>query len=169
MIYHFKKTVYLLVAGFVISVFLSHCAYYSFSGSLPPHLKTVAVPLFDDQTAEFGLKEELTDALIEQFTKDNSLRITDRGAADVLVEGVISNIYDQAGGYDRNETVEEMKVICRVKVKCTDMVKRKVMWEESISRWGRFTPNDPDSRREGLSEALEQIAEEILNKTVSGW
>jgi hypothetical protein len=165
--YHFKNKMFLLL-GMFIGLF-SQCGYYSVSGSLPPHLKTVAVPLFDDQTAEFGLKEELTDALIEQFTKDNSLRITEQRSADVLVEGVISSVYDQAGGYDKQETVAEMQVYCRVNVKCTDQVKRKVMWEESISRWGRFTPNDPDSRREGLSDALKQIAEEIITKTVSGW
>lgn len=167
MIYHFKTQFY-LVCGMILAL-VCQCGYYSLSGSLPPHLKTVAIPLFDDQTAEFGLKEELTDALIEQFTKDNSLRITEPRAADVLVEGVISRVYDQAGGYDKEETVSEMQVHCRVNVKCTDQAKRKVMWEESISRWGRFTPNDPDSRREGLSDALKQIAEEILNKTVSGW
>lgn len=169
MIYLSKKQNVAILLGGLVLLLLNQCGYYSFSGSLPSHLKTIAIPLFDDQTAEFGLKEELTDAIIEQFTKDNSLKIADRGLADAVLEGTISSIRDQTGGYDRDENVQDMKVYVTVRVKCMDMKKRKVMWEGSVSRWGTFDPASLDERREGISDALEQIAEEILNKTVSGW
>jgi len=169
MIYPFNKKILISFIGLGLIFFILQCGYYSFSGSLPPHLKTIAIPLFDDQTAEFGLKEELTDAVIERFTKDNSLKITDRGNANVLLEGGIVSVRDQTGGFDREENVQDMKVYCTVRIKCTDLKKRKILWEESISRWGRFDPGNIGSRRDGISEALKEIAEEILNKTVSGW
>ncbi|MCI0512818.1 LPS assembly lipoprotein LptE [candidate division KSB1 bacterium] len=145
------------------------CGYYSFSGSLPPHLKSIAIPLFDDRSAEFGIKEELTDQLIEKFAKDNSLKITDRNAADLILEGTITAIRDLTGGFDRQENVQNMKVNVTVHIKCTDTKKRKVMWEESITRWGNFEPGSLDSRRQGITDAVQQIADEILNKTVAGW
>ena len=37
------------------------------AGSIPPHIKSIAIPLMDNQTAEFGLAEDITDGIIEQF------------------------------------------------------------------------------------------------------
>jgi len=35
----------------IIFVLTIHCGFYSLKGSLPPHLKTVAIPLFENQTS----------------------------------------------------------------------------------------------------------------------
>ncbi len=151
------------------TVFL-HCGLYSFSGSLPPHLKTVAVPLFENRTAEFAIAEDLTDAVLREFTRDNSLKIGERGSADVLVEGAVISLEDRAGAFDAAEQVEDFKVYLTVQVLCTDQTKRLKLWEERITQWGSFDPNlGPDSRKDGLSEAMAKISQEILNKTVAGW
>jgi len=150
-------------------VFL-RCGLYSFSGSLPPHLKTVAVPLFENRTAEFAIAEDLTDAVLREFTRDNSLKIGERGSADVLVEGAVLSLEDRAGAFDAAEQVEDFKVYLTVQVLCTDQTKRLKFWEERITQWGSFDPNlGPDSRKDGLSEAMAKISQEILNKTVAGW
>lgn len=166
MIYPFK--IFTLLILLSLTIFFA-CGFYSFSGSLPPHLKTIAIPLFEDQTAEFGVKEELTEVVIEKFIKDNSLKIADRRDADSILEGRIVSIRQQAGGSDRQENVSEMKIYVTVSLKCTDLKKRKVLWEETITRWGEFPPADLDQRREGISKAIKQIAEEVVNKTVAGW
>ena len=162
-----KNRLWILVA---LSWFLfSACGFYSFKGSLPPHLHTVAVPLFENRTAEFGISEQLTDLIIEKFTQDNSLKITDRNNADVVLEGAIVRISDRAGAFSPTERVEELKVYITVRVKCMDMVKRQVMWEERLTQWGAYEPGDPDARLDGIAEAIDKISEEILNRTVSGW
>jgi len=151
------------------AVFLQ-CGFYSFSGSLPPHLKTVAVPLFENRTAEFALAEDLTDAVLREFTRDNSLKIGERGSADVLVEGAVLSIEDRAGAFDATEQVEDFKVYLTVQVLCTEQTKRQKFREERITQWGSFDPNlGPDSRKDGLIEAMAKISQEILNKTVAGW
>lgn len=158
-----------ILAGSVFFLFL-RCGLYSFSGSLPPHLKTVAVPLFDNRTAEFAIADDLTERIIKEFTSDNSLKIGDRNTADVLVEGAILSLEDRAGAFDANEEVEDFKVYVTVQVKCTDQVKHQKMWEERITQWGSYDPQvGPDSRKDGISEALIKIGQEILNKTVAGW
>lgn len=158
------------VAIVCLPVLMSSCGFYSFSGSLAPHLNTVAIPLFDDRTAEFGIKEALTDALIEEFTRDNTLKIADRSSADILLEGTIVSVDDRAGAYDQNERVQDVKVYLTVKVKCEDMVKRKLLWEERLTQWGAYDPSlGPDARNEGVEEAIEKLTADILNKTVAGW
>ena len=71
-------------------LFVPGCGYYSLKGSLPPHLKTVAIPLMENKTAEFGITETLTDAVTDEFVRDGSLKITDRSSADVLLIGSIT-------------------------------------------------------------------------------
>lgn len=163
-----RWTVRLLLAQLLF--FLSSCGPYSFSGSSSPHIKTVAVPIFQDQTAEFGVNEKLTQAVIDQFTRDNTLQITDRRNADSIIEGVILRVDDQAGAFTSNEQVQDIKVFVTVGVRYEDQVKRKVIWEEEITQWGTFDPNDgSQGRNEGIEEAISKIASEILNRSVSTW
>lgn len=147
------------------------CGPYSFSGSAFPHLKSIAIPLFQDNTAEFGVKEELTDALVRSFTQENSLKIADRRNADSILMGTIVAINDQAGSITRDERVNEIQVHLLVEIKYEDLVKRKVVWEDRISQFGTYTPGagEKSTREAAISEAIAKISTEVLNRTVSGW
>jgi hypothetical protein len=163
-----NKRATLLISIVFVSLFA--CGIYSFKGSLAPHLKTVAIPLFDNRTAEFGVTEEMTDTMIEKFTQDGSLKLMDQTSADVLLEGTISRISDRAGAFDANERVQDLNIYVTVQIKCTDLVKRQIMWEERMTQFGSYDPAEgPDARLDGISEAIEKISKEVLNKTVSGW
>lgn len=164
-----KVTKYNIV-GIILLLLFTNCGFYSLKGSLPPHLKTVAIPLFENRTAEFGISEELTDYVIDEFTRDGSLKIADRSSSDVLVEGTIVTISDRAGAFDTQEQVQDIKVYFTVRVECTDLVKRQTMWEERITQFGSYDPAEgPAGRSVAYQEAFEKIGQEILNKTVSNW
>jgi len=146
------------------------CAYYSVKGSLPSYLNTVAVPLFENRTSEFSVAENLTDTLIDEFTRDGSLRIDDQATADVIIEGAITSINERAGAFDAQETVEDIKIYFSVQVTCTDQVKRQEMWQGRITQWGSYDPAmGPQGRTDAYEEAYSKISQEIINKTVSNW
>jgi len=160
-----------LTGMILISCIVLQCAHYSFSGSMAPHIKTVAVPLFEDNTAEFNVKEQFTDVLIEEFTRDNTLKIADRRRADSVLEGVIFRIEDRAGAYNSQESAQEMKVYVTVDIRYFDRKKNEVIWEDRLTQWGTYDPgmSGDEARMEGITEALDKLATEILNRTVSGW
>ncbi|NOZ62710.1 MAG: LptE family protein [Calditrichaeota bacterium] len=166
--------VFLIFLLFLI-VLISDCGYYSFSGStLPGHIKTISVPTFGNRTSEFGVPEDLTDALIAEFTKDNTLKVTDRRTADSMIRGEITNIRDQAGAYNQNEQVSEIKVYVTVNVAFEDLKKNQTFWEEQITQWGTYNPDvaagqGSSTRQEAIQEALDKIVTDIFNKTVSNW
>jgi hypothetical protein len=146
------------------------CGIYSVKGSMAPHLKTVAVPLFENRTAEFRVAEDLTDAVITSFTRDNSLKIAERAAADVLVEGIIVQIDERAGAFDQTETVQDMKIYLSVQIKCTDQVKREVLWQERLTHFGSYDPSQgTEARSEALVDAMDKVSQDVLNKTVANW
>ncbi len=160
----------LALTALLAALMTAGCGLYSFSGSLPPHLKTVAIPLFDNRTAEFAIAEDITDAITKEFNRDNSLKIAERNAADVLIEGSVISLDDRAGAFDASEEVKDFKVYVTVQVKCTDQTKRLTMWEERVTQWGEYDPGaGPDARKDGIAAAITKMSQEVLNKTVAAW
>ena len=138
---------------------------YSFTGaSVPKHLKTIAIPLVDDQSGfgEPGLREEFTTELTNLFLSDNSLEVADKTTADSILEGVITSVSDAPSVVAQGEAVTQRRITMAVKFTYQDKVLRKTVWEKTFSDWG-----DYDSG--GLSEAMKKLTEDILLETVSGW
>ncbi len=129
--------------------------------------------MFANRTTEFGVREDLTDALINEFTRDNSLKVVDQKSADSIIEGTITTIREQAGSYNQQEQVKEIRIYVTVQAKFEDLKNNKVMWEEQISQWGTYSPDaasgENSTRQEAIREAIDKIVADILNKSISGW
>lgn len=147
--------------------------FYSFRGtSVPPHMKTIAIPVFDDQSGlgQAGLRDKFTRDLIQLFVNDNTLQVTDRNSADALLEGDISTITDQAAVVSASESVKTRRVTVTVHVIFQDLKLRKKVWEKDISNWGEYDSGGGLSQRDiGINDALQKVSEDILMATVSGW
>lgn len=163
-----RNTIFLLALGFMVT----GCS-YSFTGSsVPSHLKTIAIPLFDDQSGsgEPSLREEFTKKLIDRFVQDNSLQVTDRSAADAIIEGTIVAMPDQPLVVEAGETVSKRRVTITVKATYQDLKLRKKVWEKEFSNWGDYESSGGiESRSAGIAAAIEKLTEDILIETVSGW
>jgi hypothetical protein len=146
---------------------------YSFTGgSVPAHLKTVAIPLVDDQSGfgEPGLREAFTTELTNQFIKDNSLELTDRSRADAILEGVLLPITDAPSVVQQGEQVSKRRITMSAKFTFQDMKFHRTLWEKTFTNWGEYDSGGGLSQRQaGLQEATRKITEDILLETVSGW
>lgn len=164
--------------GILLSFALNGCFRYSFSGAVPGHIKTVAVPLFENQTAEYGVVERITDELILVIQKDNTLKIVDEDGADSILYGTLMRIEDvpytyegEGEGAAQDFSVGEYKLTLIVNLEYYDQVKEEVIWSQEVSGWGTYNylTGAPDEREEGFDEAIDKLAQDILNLTVSGW
>lgn len=146
---------------------------YSFTGaSVPSHLKTIAIPLVDDQSGfgEPGLRERFTTELTNLFINDNSLEVADRTTADALLEGIITSVADAPSIVGQGERVTTRRVSVSAKFTFQDMKLRKKVWEKTFSQWGDYESGGGLSQRDaGLQEAVRKLTEDILLETVSGW
>ena len=146
---------------------------YSFTGSsVPKHLKTIAIPLVDDQSGsgEAGLRETFTTQLTNLFISDNSLEVADKLTADSILEGVITAVSDAPSIVSGGEAVTKRRITVTVKFTYQDKVQRKKLWEKTFSEWGDFDSGGGLSQREtGLQDAIKKVTEDILLDTVSGW
>ncbi|MEI7906563.1 MAG: LPS assembly lipoprotein LptE [Bacteroidota bacterium] len=162
------KTSVILLAG-ICALLFGGC--YSFTGaSVAPHLKTVAIPLFEDVSGfgEPGLREKFTQKVIEQFRNDNNLELGERLTADSIIEGTISTVIDAPSVIGGNDIVRTRRVTVTVHASYTDMKFRKKIWEKDFSNWGEYTQGQ-QTRDVALNDAVNKVAEDILLETVSGW
>ena len=152
------------------------CSYYSVSGSLPGHIKTAAVPLFENETTETQLVEDVTEAVVDAIIANGSMKVVGEFQADAVVNGTIIDVIDEADEYSRDEVAAQFRIRIIAHVTFYDRVKNKVIWEEErLEGWARYdapgsaVSEDSVSREEGKIKALDMLAKEIIDKTVAGW
>ncbi len=81
------------ICSLLAGLALSGCAGYKL-GSVDAGYKTVAVPVFRNQTTKPQLEAPLTNALLRRIQADGSLQVKWADEADVVVNGVILS-YDR--------------------------------------------------------------------------
>jgi len=162
----------LLGLAWSLSVLAAGCRYSFTGGSVPPHLKTIAIPIIQDQSG-FGdprLKDQLTDQLVSLFRGDNTLQLADRANADAVLDAVVTRVSDDPLVVNPGELVSERRITVAVHVTLTDQKQRRKMWEKDFNQWGDYpSGGGPTQRDAGIQEAVKKLTEDILNETVAGW
>jgi hypothetical protein len=166
------KHQFFILVYFSFFIILAGCTYSFKGGSVPPHLKTIAIPIVEDQSA-YGdptLRDSFTKQLVERFTSDNTLQLTDRNTADSMLEGVVTDVKDAPLVLQGGEQVAKRRITVTVRMTFQDLKLRKKVWEKNFSNWGDYPSGGGlTQRNEGTTEAVRKLTEDILNETVAGW
>ena len=142
---------------------------YTFSPSALGGIKSIAVPLFENQTAESGLREDLTDGLSQAFVNDNTLKVVPESSADAVLRGTVVSYAREAYTYTEQEMVSEYLVRIGVRAEFVNKKSGKVIWQEAnMSNWGTYD-SASESELDGKARAVAKLVEDIVNKTVKGW
>ena len=147
---------------------------YSFTGSsLPAHLKTIAIPVFEDRSgagiAQF--RGEITSALANKIEAQSALRLTPSIArADALLEGTIISFAD-APSQLSSKTGRAMtnRVTLVVQVRMVDRVKKKPIFDQSFVGFSDYRTGNYNAQQEALRHCVGLIVDQIFDQVVSGW
>ncbi len=160
---------YILVSLFGVFL-LSGCGVYSFSGAVATDIKSISIPLFENQTAEFGIQETITDALVAGFQREGILKIVDESHADAILHGIILNISDTPNTYTADEHVSEYRFQITCEITLVKTTTGEDLWKQTFSTWGNYTYTGSfEDRQTGMDEALRKLTEDILNRIVANW
>lgn len=157
------------------AVVTASCGYTSSPALLPAHIKAVAIPVFENETTEYTLENELTDAVIEAFVQDNNLRVVDQASANAVIRGTIKTYRNSVFGFQAGTGAQEYAVTIGVSVLFKDLVKNREIWnEESMVKTANYyvqdVPGQPArTELDGRKEAIDKLADEILTRTVQSW
>jgi hypothetical protein len=170
---------YIVIIIFITALINLAACSYSFNGaSIPPHIKTIAIPLLQDKSGsgEFDLGNNLTTLLIQQFIDDNSLRVSDRLKSDSILEGSIVSLNDApavVSGGQANTTVSTRRITISVHVVYKDLVKKQTVLETNFTNYSDYNSSGisdiTTGRKTAISKALSLISEDIVLGVVSNW
>lgn len=145
------------------------CAPYSFSGGRTALVQSVAVPIFENQTTEFGLAENLTSGIINGFVDDNQIKVVDQANAEAILTGAIVEYERRAYTFDETDRVTEYIVEIWVDAELNKKEGAANVWKASRMRGFGIYKADTEDEQQGQTRAIEKIAEDLLNRTIKSW
>jgi hypothetical protein len=155
----------------ILAAALQACAHYSTSATGGSGLRSIAIPLFENESLEPEIHQALTDTLIEAFVADGALRVVDEGRADAVLRGTVVEVRDEPFTYQAQ--AEQYQIVVFVDVTCQSVEQKTALWEEKRLRgFGIYSASErrEDARAAGLSEAFRMLTKDIVDRTqVGGW
>ncbi len=134
----------------------------------------MAIPVFENGTPEARLEQEITDAVVQRFVKDNHLRIVDEKSANAVVRGKVTQYKNAVFGFSNTAQTNEYRVTVSVQITFKDLVKNRELWSDEIVKSANYYVQDVPGQEaktelDGRKEAILKIADEVLSRSVEGW
>ncbi len=117
------------LATLALSPLAAGCG-YSWRGTLPPHIRTVAVPVFVNRTQWPNIESALTAAVANAFATDGRLRVVAPEHADAILEGEIVNYQVTVIAFDSNANPQQYRLFVTVDVRFRDVRRGVMLFEQ---------------------------------------
>lgn len=155
-------------------VILQSCAYYSFTGkSIPPHVKTVQVQLFDDNTSRYDLSlpQSINEKILYYIDDYRLMDIDDSKDADSKVYGTVQIFDETIASQSDDEVAQQRSLNIRLSISFYDNIKDEfIVKDYSVTHTENYDEAGGETARdEALAELLERIGENSVIALSSNW
>jgi len=142
---------------------------YGTQGSLPSHIKTLAVPIFKNRTLEPGVETAVTSGVVNAFSSGGRLTVASADQADAILEGEVVGYSLDGLAFDRSANTRAYRLQLVLNVQFRDVRRSAMRWrQEGLQETSDFQVaggvSDTIARGQG---AVLQAAAEIGRKVVS--
>ncbi len=164
---------FVLAASVATILFASGCGYHvvGHSNLLPPTIKTIAVPTFDNRTANYRIEQRLTNAVVHEFLARTSYRIVAKpNDADAVLHGEVDNIGNSAEVFDPvTGRATAVLVTVTMKVRLEDRSTGNVLYRNDnfVFREPYEISTDVKSFFEEESPALDRLSRDFAERVVA--
>ncbi|RZK43757.1 MAG: hypothetical protein EOO90_02385 [Pedobacter sp.] len=158
-------------------ILISSCSYKFNGASIPPEMKTLSVPVFENvaQLVDPYLSNNLTEDFKTRIRTQSKLSIT-QNEADAKFEGKITD-YDvkpTAIQNNANPVAGANRLTITVQVKYTNLIKgnEKQSFDESFTAFTDFTTSSqPFAQQQQVlnKRVIDQLTENIFNRAFAQW
>ena len=159
------------VAALLIALVALPACYGFAGGGLPPHVRTVAVLPFDNESGSPELPRELQDGLREGLQGRLGLRDASEERANAIVRGRITGYeFDIPVAFSADPTQAtsaRRRLRVQVNIEIVDQVTGRVLW----SRNGMTAEGEYAERNEiaGRRQAIDRIVNDVIEGAQSQW
>ena len=163
------------VGGALLAVALLAGCNYSFrGGSFPDHIRTLAILPFENETGLFEITQEIHQFLLREVPRGLGVNQGAEETADAILRGTISRynletpLY-RPGAAGSGPEVLQRQVSISLQVELIDLVNNEILWENAgLIAQGQFLEAS-ETEEVGREEAIERIAQMIVDGAQSTW
>jgi hypothetical protein len=152
----------------MILLLANGCGVYTFSPKGKSDIKSVAVERFENETAEYGLEDRMTDQIIDALIADGTLKVVNREYADAYLNGILTRYERKPYGFDENDQVETYAVTMGFDILLKNPTDESEIWKERMDQIGVYNI-DTETEEDGQQKAIDLLIEAIINKTTKSW
>lgn len=173
-----KTRLFALTAFSTIFLSLTGCGtqadYVPQSIIIPPHIKTIAVRPFANETSQAVIGNKLWLATTDEFIRDGRIRyMDDEKKADGVVVGSIKQYRETELSHDANLVPLEYQLWVVMDLKFLDVKNNQYLWEEPAieQKLRYFAETSPGGKttEEAREELWDRFASDIVRRTVEGF
>ena len=146
---------------------------YSFASAHDESIKTVAVPIFSNDTFHTGVELTLTEDIIKQIQRQTPWRVTSAQNADALLTGSIKSVNLRSLSTRSGVGfVQEMAVQITIDFELVDNRSGKALTSRTgYTALGSFVPAQPTGERidVGYAGASQTLARDLVGDLQAAW
>ncbi len=166
------RTAVLLALLLLLAVpVLSGCG-YTVGNGFNPEIRTVSVPIFENETFRRGIEVQLTEAVQKEISKRTPYRLAKGLDADTRLTGKIVQTRKDVLGENQFDDPRDLQVSLMIVTKWENLRTGEVLAQQEvplspnaipISLQAEFAPEVGQSLATGTQEAIDQLARRIVN------
>ena len=158
---------YIILSLLFIS--LGSCGYSSKS-LLRSNVRSIYVPIFDNNTFRRGYEFDLTKAVRDQILLRTHLSIVDKDEADSILFGKISSVNENVIIEDTKDNLVESQVSIGVDIRWVDKrTGRKIVERKNIKNPTEFIVRRNETLSSASNEAFVRVAQSIVEAMEEDW
>jgi hypothetical protein len=144
---------------------LASCGYqFSGQGAGPrPGLRTVAIPVFENNTSEPDLGSIFAGALRHEFITKGQLQVVPLEQAEAIFRGRVTTIYSTAVAHRQAEDTIQNRIYVTLDIRCVSVQDGKVLWQDpQFTYYQVYLQNiDPNVSFANRSASLDSLARQM--------
>ena len=147
---------------FCWALFFTGCGYHLQGGgtSLPPDVRSVAIPIFANHTTQTGIESEVTRALVNKFISAKRLPVNAQHSADALLTGTVKSFITTSvavtGG---TQITTGYRATLTVAILFQRQRDGKPLLKEELSEWWNYpVVSDLATTENNKKDAIRQIS-----------
>src|SRR5574341_1058470 len=157
----------ILVLFFIVS--MQSCGYSSKS-LLRSNVRSIYIPIFDNNTYRRGYEFDLTKAVRDQILLRTGLNVVDRNEADSILFGKITSVSEGVLIEDTRDNIVESRVSIGIEIRWVDTrTGRTIVERKDINRAAEFIVRRNETLTSAGNEAFVKIAQGIVETMEEDW
>ena len=155
----------------LLPVLLAGCGYkLAGGGSLPEHVRRIAVPMFENRTQNPDIAQRMTESIVNEFVRrGNYVTVPSPQGADAVLRGAILTYRTVPIAIDPDGRATRYEIQIHMEAKLEDLVQKKILWEDDhyIFR-GQYDVDPVEARSfDRTIIAIEEVSREAARSVVA--